>query len=88
MSAHQGVSLHEMPLMRRCAWPAPCLAVPAALHKMVWALARGEPLAPVATIVTERTVRHLVDAGRELLAEPGDADARVDRAHRQVRNRA
>ena len=41
----------------------------------------GEPLAPVATIVTERTVRHLVDAGRELLAEPGDADACVDRAH-------
>ena len=55
---------------------------------MVWALARGEPLAPMATIVTERTMRHLVDAGRELLAEPGDADACVDRAHREVRNRA
>jgi hypothetical protein len=64
------------------------VTVPAALRKMVWALARGEPLAPVATIVTERTVRHLVDAGRELLAEPGDADACVDRAHRQVRDRA
>ena len=64
------------------------VTVSAAPRKMVWALARGEPLAPVATIVTERTVRHLVHAGRELLAEPGDADAWVDRAHRQVRNRA
>ena len=51
-------------------------------------LRAGLSLALVAKIVTERTVRHLVDAGRELLAEPGDADACVDRAHGQVRNRA
>ena len=75
---------------RRCACPLgrATVTVPAALRKMVWALTREEPLTPVATIVTECTVRHLLDAGRELLAEPGDADARVDRAHRQVRNRA
>src|SRR5437660_1679501 len=55
---------------------------------MVWALVPGEPLAPVVTIVTGRTVRHLVDAEWELLTEPGDASACVDRAYRQVRDRA
>ena len=75
---------------RRCGLPLgrATVTVPDALRKMVWALALWEPLAPVAAIVTGRTVRHLIDAGRELLAEPGDADAFVDRAHRQVRDRA
>ena len=55
------------------------VTVPAALRSMVWALTRGERLAPVATVVTERTVHHLVDASGQVLVEV--ADDRV-RAHR------
>jgi CHAD domain-containing protein len=55
------------------------VTVPAALRKMVWALSRGEPLAPVATIVTERTVHHLVDATGQVLVEVADDRVRAER---------
>lgn len=48
------------------------VTVPAALRNMVWALTRGEPLAPVARIVTQRTVHHLVDATGHVLVEAAD----------------
>jgi CHAD domain-containing protein len=53
--------------------------VPASLRNMVWALTRGEPLAPVATIVTERTVHHLVDATGQVLVEVADDRVRAER---------
>jgi CHAD domain-containing protein len=55
------------------------VTVPAALRKMVCAVARGEPLSPVATIVTERTVHHLVDATGQVLVEVADDRARAER---------
>ncbi len=55
------------------------VTVPAALRKMVWALTRGEPLAPVATIVTERTVQDLVDETGQVLVEVADDRARAAR---------
>ena len=55
------------------------VTVPVALRNMVWALTRGEPLAPVATIVTDRTVRHLVDATGQVLVEAADDRVRAER---------
>ena len=46
--------------------------VPAALRKLVQVTARGEALVPVARIVTERTVRHLVDATGQAVLEVAD----------------
>jgi inorganic triphosphatase YgiF len=46
--------------------------VPEALRKMVWAHSRGAPLRPVAEIITDRTVRQLVDATGQVLAELAD----------------
>ncbi len=47
-------------------------AVPKELQQMVWARSAGEPLVPVATIDTSRTVRRLVDATGQVLAEVAD----------------
>src|SRR3954452_20366949 len=47
-------------------------AVPEALRNLVWADPRGAPLRPVAESVTDRTVRRLVDATGQVLAEVGD----------------
>ncbi|MGY1631649.1 CHAD domain-containing protein [Geodermatophilus sp. SYSU D01186] len=46
--------------------------VPEALQNMVWAHSRGAPLRPVAEITTDRTVRRLVDATGQALAEIAD----------------
>ncbi len=46
--------------------------VPAPLRQMVWARALGADLRPVAEIVTERTVRRLVDVTGHVLAEIAD----------------
>src|SRR5687767_1237260 len=46
--------------------------VPASLQRMVWALSLGSALRPVAEIVTERTVRRLVDATGHVVAEVAD----------------
>ena len=45
---------------------------PAALTALVRALVRSESLAPVATLVNHRVVRHLVDAEGRVLAEMAD----------------
>ena len=50
--------------------------VPEALRNMVRAHSRGAPLRPVAEITTDRTVRRLVDATGQVLAELAD-----DRIH-------
>lgn len=46
--------------------------VPAALQRMVWARSLGAELRPVAEIVTDRTVRRLVDATGHVMAEVAD----------------
>lgn len=46
--------------------------VPAALRQMVWARSSGAALRPVAEIVTDRTVRRLVDVTGRILAEVAD----------------
>src|SRR3954454_3765058 len=46
--------------------------VPESLLNMVWAQSRGAPLRPVAEISTDRTVRRLVDATGQVLAELAD----------------
>ncbi|MBB3082725.1 CYTH and CHAD domain-containing protein [Geodermatophilus sabuli] len=46
--------------------------VPEALRNLVWAHSRGAPLRPVASSVTDRTVRRLVDATGQVLAEVAD----------------
>src|SRR5688500_6054098 len=46
--------------------------VPAALQRMVWARTLGSALRPVAEIVTDRTVRRLVDATGHVVAEVAD----------------
>jgi hypothetical protein len=46
--------------------------VPEALQNMVWAHSGGAPLRPVAAIITDRTVRRLVDATGQVLAEVAD----------------
>src|SRR5688572_25769217 len=46
--------------------------VPASLLKMVWARTLGSALRPVAEIVTERTVRRLVDVTGRVVAEVAD----------------
>ena len=46
--------------------------VPASLQKMVWARSLGSALRPVAEIVTERTVRRLVDVTGRVVAEVAD----------------
>ncbi len=46
--------------------------VPVPLQKMVWAQSLGSALRPVAEIVTDRTVRRLVDVTGRVLAEVAD----------------
>jgi CHAD domain-containing protein len=46
--------------------------VPEQLRNMVWAHSRGAALRPVAEITTDRTVRRLVDATGQVLAEIAD----------------
>ena len=46
--------------------------VPTALQQMVWAHSKGAALRPVAEIVTDRSVRRLVDATGHVLAEIAD----------------
>ena len=46
--------------------------VPAALQQMVWARSLGAALVPVAEIVTDRTVRRLVDVTGHVVAEVAD----------------
>lgn len=46
--------------------------VPSALQDMVWMESRGSALHPVAEIVTQRTVRRLVDPTGQVLAEVAD----------------
>ena len=46
--------------------------VPASLQQMVWARSLGTELRPVAEIVTERTVRRLVDVTGRVVAEVAD----------------
>jgi CHAD domain-containing protein len=46
--------------------------VPAALRNMVWARTLGAELRPVAEIVTDRTVRRLVDVTGHVIAEVAD----------------
>ena len=46
--------------------------VPAALRQMVWARSLGAELRPVAEIVTDRTVRRLVDVTGHVMAEVAD----------------
>jgi CHAD domain-containing protein len=46
--------------------------VPAPLQQMVWAHSKGGSLRPVAEIVTDRTVRRLVDVTGRVLAELAD----------------
>lgn len=46
--------------------------VPAALQQMVWVHSRGATLQPVAEIVTDRSVRRLVDATGHVLVEIAD----------------
>jgi CHAD domain-containing protein len=46
--------------------------VPVSLQKMVWARSLGSALRPVAEIVTERTVRRLVDVTGRVVAEVAD----------------
>ena len=46
--------------------------VPAALQQMVWARSLGAALRPVAEIVTDRTVRRLVDVTGHVMAEVAD----------------
>ncbi|MBJ7452312.1 MAG: CYTH and CHAD domain-containing protein [Blastococcus sp.] len=46
--------------------------VPEALRNMVWAHSGGAPLRPVAEITTDRTVRRLLDATGQALAEVAD----------------
>jgi CHAD domain-containing protein len=46
--------------------------VPATLRRMVWARSLGSALRPVAEIVTDRTVRRLVDATGHVVAEVAD----------------
>lgn len=46
--------------------------VPEALQNMVWARTGGAALRPVAEIITDRTVRRLVDATGQVLAEVAD----------------
>jgi CHAD domain-containing protein len=53
--------------------------VPAALRRLVRVHARGAALVPVADIVTERTVRHLVDATGQVLVEVADDRVRAQR---------
>jgi len=47
-------------------------AVPEHLAGLVAEWARGQPLRPIARLQTARTVRHLTDAGGEVLAEVAD----------------
>jgi CHAD domain-containing protein len=53
--------------------------VPAVLRKLVRAHSRGEPLVPVARIVTDRTARHLLDATGQVLVEVADDRVRAER---------
>jgi CHAD domain-containing protein len=46
--------------------------VPATLERMVWAHSRGAALRPIAEILTQRTVRRLVDVTGHVLAEVAD----------------
>lgn len=46
--------------------------VPAELAGLVSGVTGGQPLRPIARLATERTVRHLVDATGEVLAEVAD----------------
>src|SRR5512133_436342 len=46
--------------------------VPMPLQQMVWALSLGAELRPVAEIVTQRTVRRLVDVTGQVVAEVAD----------------
>ena len=46
--------------------------VPAPLQKMVWARSLGRPLRPIAEILTDRTVRRVVDVTGHVLAEVAD----------------
>ncbi|MGK5112279.1 MULTISPECIES: CHAD domain-containing protein [unclassified Geodermatophilus] len=46
--------------------------VPAELQNMVWVHSKGASLGPVAEITTDRTVRRLVDATGQVLAEVAD----------------
>ena len=46
--------------------------VPASLRRMVWARTLGATLQPVAEIMTDRTVRRIVDATGQVLAEIAD----------------
>jgi CHAD domain-containing protein len=46
--------------------------VPTGLQQMVWARSLGAPLRPVAEIVTDRTVRRLVDVTGRVVAEVAD----------------
>jgi len=55
------------------------VTVPAPLSNMVWALTRGEPLMPVATITTERMMHHLVDATGQVLVGVADDRVRAER---------
>jgi CHAD domain-containing protein len=53
--------------------------VPAELRKLVRAHSRGEPLVPVARIVTDRTARHLLDATGQVLVEVADDRVQAQR---------
>ena len=48
------------------------VSVPSSLLKLVWVRSRGEALVPVASIVTERTVRHVLDATGQVVVEVAD----------------
>jgi hypothetical protein len=50
----------------------PTGTVPVALQQMMWVHTRGAALRPVATVVTNRTVRQLVDVTGRVLAEVAD----------------
>jgi hypothetical protein len=50
----------------------PTGTVPVALQQMMWVHTRGAVLRPVATVVTNRTVRQLVDVTGRVLAEVAD----------------
>jgi CHAD domain-containing protein len=53
--------------------------VPTSLRKLVWARSRGEELVPVARIVTERTVRTVIDPTGQVVVEVSDDRVQAQR---------
>jgi CHAD domain-containing protein len=53
--------------------------VPSSLRKLVWASSRGEALVPVARIVTDRTVRTVIDATGHAVVEVSDDRVQAQR---------